>query len=227
MLGFLITFEGIEGAGKSTQAKRLFKAISEDNFPCLLTSEPGGTPLGDAIRNIFISNDYKDMTPIAELLLINASRAQHVEKVIRPSLEEGKIIICDRFIDASTAYQGYGRELPLSLVSDLNSCSAWNVHPDLTFFLDVEPALGLSRVYERIQKRETPSDRIERESLAFFHRVREGYHLIAQDEPVRFKVLDGGLDPDTIHNIIMDVTMKALKKRKFKKNLLFESNPQQ
>lgn len=221
MEGIFVTFEGIEGAGKSTQSSMLYHALTEKGYPCHLTSEPGGTQLGDAVRNLVIDTGYKDIVPLAELFLFSAARAQHVEKVIRPSLEEGKIVICDRFFDASVAYQGFGRGLPLNLVHEMNSRSSWNVRPDLTIFLDVEPARGLTRISKRIQELEVPADRIEKESLEFFHKAREGYFYISQEEPVRYRVLDGSMEIDELHRIILDITTKELGRRNFKKNLMY------
>jgi dTMP kinase len=219
--GVFITFEGIEGAGKSTQSKMLFKALSDEGLPCLITNEPGGTPLGDAVRELLGDIRYKDMVPLAELFLFSASRAQHVENVIRPSLEEGKIVICDRFNDASVAYQGFGRKLPITLVQDTNLKASWNVKPDITFFLDVEPSRGLKRIQNRIIELEIPADRIEKENLDFFERVREGYLYMSREEPYRYRVLDGTLGVEDLHKIILDIVNKELAKRKFRKNLLF------
>jgi len=221
MEGVFITFEGIEGAGKSTQARRLFQALSDAGYPCLLTSEPGGTPLGTAIRNLLADIEYNDMTPIAELFLFSSARAQHVENKIRPSLEEGKIVICDRFFDASIAYQGFGRGLPLNIIWETISRSSWNVRPDLTFLLDVEPALGLTRISRRIQELEIPADRIEKESLAFFERVREGYFHLSREEPIRFRILDGSMGIAELQGAILNIVLKELTRRNFKKGLLF------
>ncbi|MCE1247057.1 MAG: dTMP kinase [Firmicutes bacterium] len=219
--GVFITFEGIEGAGKSTQAKILFQTLSEEGLPCLLTNEPGGTPIGNAIREMLGNTGFKDMAPLTELFLFSASRAQHVESIIRPSLEEGKIVICDRFADASIAYQGFGRKLPLTLVQDTNEKASWNVKPDITFFLDVEPAKGLTRIQNRIIELEVPADRIEKENLEFFERVREGYLYLSREEPHRYRVLDGSLGVDDLKKIILESVNKELTKRKFRKNLLF------
>lgn len=221
MDGVFITYEGIEGAGKTTQSRLLYEALTGEGFPCLLTSEPGGTPLGSTIRNILTDTRYNDMTPLAELFLFSSSRAQHVECIIRPSLEEGKIVICDRFTDASIAYQSFGRGLPLNLVYETNSTASWNVRPDITFFIDLEPAKGLTRVSKRLQELEIPADRIEKENLKFFERVREGYHYISREEPIRVKILDGNLGIQELRKIILDIIHKELIKRKFKKGLLF------
>lgn len=220
MRGFFITFEGLEGAGKTTQTRMLFQKLTKEGYPCVLTSEPGGSELGDAIKKILIDVKYNDMTPLSELFLFAAARAQHVEKLIRPSLEEGKIIICDRYTDASLAYQCFGRGLPENLVRETNSRASWNVRPDLTFFLDVEPALGLTRIYNRIQELEKPADRIEKENLDFFYKVREGYLTTSRDEPKRFRILDGSSEIDDVHNIIYKTVVKELSKMKFKKSLM-------
>lgn len=219
MNGFFITFEGLEGAGKSTQAKLLYRTLSEKGYPCHLTSEPGGTDLGNAIRDILTDNRYKGMAPLAELYLFSAARAQHVERIIRPSLEEGKIIICDRFSDASLAYQGFGRGLPENLIRETTSRASWNVKPDLTFYMDIEPEKGLSRVSKRIQELEITADRIEREQIDFFRRVREGYLYIAREEPIRVKVLDANLDIEVLSKKIYEEVDTELSRRKLKKNL--------
>jgi len=221
MDGVFITFEGIEGAGKSTQSKLLYDTLTDEGFPCLHTSEPGGTPLGSTIRNILTDTRYNDMTPLAELFLFSSSRTQHVESIIRPSLEEGKIVICDRFSDASIAYQSFGRGLPLNLVYEMISTASWNVRPDITFFIDLEPAKGLSRVSKRLQELEIPADRIEKENLGFFERVREGYYYLSREEPIRVRTLDGNLSIQELQKIILDIVHKELIKRKFKKGLLF------
>ncbi len=125
------------------------------------------------------------------------------------------------FFDASVAYQGFGRGLPLNLVHEMNSRSSWNVRPDLTIFLDVEPARGLTRISKRIQELEVPADRIEKESLEFFHKAREGYFYVSQEEPVRYRVLDGSMEIEELHRIILDVVTKELVRRNFKKNLMY------
>ena len=220
MKGFMITLEGLEGAGKTTQARFLFDELTRQGYPCVLTSEPGGTGIGDAIKKIITDLKFDDMTPLTELFLVCAARAQHVDRLIRPSLEEGKIIICDRFADATLAYQCFGRGLPENLVRETSARASWNVRPNLTLFLDVEPGKGLSRVYNRIQELEKPADRIEKETLDFFHRVREGYHFISREEPERFRVIDGSLDVKDISSKIFDVVNNCLVKIKFKKNLM-------
>jgi len=211
--GFFITFEGIEGAGKSTQARRLFEVLQGKGYPVIFTREPGGTPVGEAIRGILADPVYHDMLPLVELFLFSASRVQHAERVIRPALEEGQIVICDRFYDATLAYQGYGRELHLTMVREINETSAWNVRPDMTFLLDIEPYHGLSRVRSRVEENEKEADRIEHESMAFFERVRQGYLAIAYDEPQRFRRVDSAADLDVVHGQILDTTLRELGRR--------------
>lgn len=223
MKGYFITFEGLEGAGKSTQAKRLFESLVAHGYPCLLTSEPGGTPIGEAIRAILGNVEFKDMVPLTELYLFSASRAQHVEKVIKPSIEEGKIIICDRFCDATLAYQGFGRGVPENLIRETNSRASWNVRPDLTFYLDIEPTKGMTRVSQRIQELEIPADRIEKEKIEFFERVREGYLYIAREEPNRVKVLDATMEYDDLAAKIFDIVHGILVRMKFKDGLQIEA----
>jgi dTMP kinase len=219
MRGFFITFEGLEGSGKSTQARILYDKLSSIGYPCVLTSEPGGTQLGEAIRAILIDNKYRDMTPLAELYLFAASRVQHVDRVIRPSLEEGKIVICDRFTDASIAYQSFGRGLSETLIRETSSVASWNVRPNLTLFLDIDPGKGLYRVSQRLQELELTADRIEKEGLSFFERVREGYHYIAREEPQRFRILDADQAKEDVASRIYEVVDKELIKIKFDKNL--------
>jgi dTMP kinase len=219
MRGFFITLEGLEGSGKSTQAKILHDKLSSIGYPCVLTSEPGGTQLGEAIRAILIDTKYKDMVPLAELYLFAASRAQHVDRVIRPSLEEGKIVICDRFTDASIAYQSFGRGLSETLIRDTSSVASWNVRPNITLFLDIDPAKGLNRVSQRIQELELTADRIEKEDLGFFERVREGYYYISREEPHRLRILDADQSREDVAARIYDVVDKELVKIKFDKNL--------
>ncbi len=208
--GYFITFEGIEGAGKSTQARRLHEVLKGKGYPVVITREPGGTALGDAVRSIMIDTRFSDMVPLAELFLISAQRVQHIQKVIRPELEEGKIVICDRFVDATLAYQGYGREIHLTQVREVNEMAAWNLRPDLTFLLDIEPAHGLSRISSRVQENEKVADRMEREGLDFFERIRHGYLNIAYEEPQRFRKIDSTQDMDLVHHQILDCSLREL-----------------
>lgn len=213
MQGLFITFEGLEGAGKSTQAELLYKHLQREGYPVRWTREPGGTPVGEAVREVLLDVRNKDTTPLAEVFLFAASRTQLVEQLIRPQLGEGTIVVCDRFYDATLAYQGFGRGIPPNQIRDINDMCSWGVRPDLTFLLDIEPARGLDRVRVRAQDTATPMDRFESADLGFLERVREGYLQIAADEPARFRVLDGSLDPITTNEIVVRVAMREVQKR--------------
>ena len=210
--GFFITFEGIEGAGKTTQARRLYEVLKEKGYPVVITREPGGTAIGDRIRAILIDPDCAEMVPLAELFLFAAARVQHITQVIRPLLEEGRIVICDRFTDATLAYQGYGRGIHLTQVREINEAASWNVRPNLTLLLDIEPYHGLSRVRNRAEIDEKAPDRLEREQADFYERVRRGYLEIAYDEPQRFRRFDSAQDLDVVHGQILDCVMRELDK---------------
>jgi dTMP kinase len=212
MKGFLITFEGIEGTGKSTQAEALYKNLSEAGYPAILTREPGGTRIGNLVREILISPDNKEMCVITEIFLFAAARAQHAEQLLRPKLEEGFVVICDRFADSTLAYQGYGRNVPLALVREINSAATWGIQPNLTFFLDLDPKISLQRVRLRFEETEAIPDRLEREQLEFFHKVRNGYRRIAEEESFRFKILDAKLDPASLNRKITDSAIRELRK---------------
>jgi len=193
--GSFITFEGIEGSGKSTQASLLRGFLEEQGLQVLVTREPGGSPIGEQIRGILLDPGNHGMVPLAELLLYEASRCQHVEAVIRPALEDGKTVICDRFFDASTAYQGYARGLEIKMVGDLNLIATGGRKPDLTIVLDLPVDVGLRRLGRNL-------DRIEREAVAFHERVRRGYLRIAEDEPERVKVVNAtGTIDDTFSDV--------------------------
>jgi dTMP kinase len=193
--GSFITFEGIEGSGKSTQAEMLKAFLEGLGLEVLLTREPGGSPIGEQIRRVLLDPDNHGMVPLAELLLYEASRCQHVEAVIRPAIEAGKTVICDRFFDASTAYQGYARGLEIKMVGELNLVATGGRKPDLTIVLDLPVDVGLRRLGRNL-------DRIEREAVEFHERVRQGYLRIAEDEPDRVKVVNsaGSVD-DTFSDV--------------------------
>lgn len=202
--GMFITFEGIDGSGKSTQISLLKDFLEERGQRVLVTREPGGTPAGEKIRNILLDkgNVISDRT---EMFLYAASRAQLVQAVIRPALDDGTTVICDRFLDSSIAYQAFGRELG-SMVGEVNGPAVNGCLPDLTFLLDV--AVGTGR--KRVEAQAEP-DRLEAEKDAFFQRVREGYLKIADQESDRVKVLDGSRGVQEIQTEIQDIVKKRWK----------------
>jgi len=200
-----ITFEGIEGSGKSTQAKLLVEYLRGKGLNVILTREPGGVELSERIRSILIETGL-DISPRAELLLFLASRAQHTDGLIRPSLQKGHIVVCDRYIDASVAYQGYGRGLSIEMIKRLNDWATGGIRPNLTVLLDLSPEEGLERV--RTSKK---MDRIEGENLEFHRRVREGYLEIARSDPDRFLVLDATRSMEEIQRFIREAVEACLR----------------
>lgn len=203
-----ITFEGIEGCGKSSQAKRLADRLIKAGVPLILTFEPGGTRIGHKIRRILLDSRNNDLSPLAELMLYAADRAQHVKEVIRPALEQGKWIVCDRFFDATTAYQGYARGQDISLIMALNETVSSGTIPDVTFLLDCPVEVGLKRALRREAALGgqvwNGQDRFEREKKAFHEDVREGYLRLARNNPERFVVVDAGLNEDELEERIFE-----------------------
>ncbi len=202
-MSLFITFEGGEGAGKSVQSRALYRRLSQLAIPALLTQEPGGTPLGKKIAR-WLKWDKTDISPLSELLLFNASRAELVTEVIQPSLKNGKIVICDRYADSTAAYQSYGRGLDLKTVKAINHTATQGLEPDLTLLLDMPAETGLAR--KRVQKQ----DRFEREALAFHQRVRESYLKMAADDPQRWLVVDASLPRAKVSEIIWDKVKQLL-----------------
>jgi len=194
-VAYFITLEGIEGCGKSTQAEILAGALhAETGCQVVMTREPGGCPIANKIRAILLDADNRALVPLAELLLYAAARAQHVAEVIRPALAEGKIVLCDRYTDATTAYQGYGRTLDLPLIENLAHLATGGLTPDLTILLDCPEEVGLKRAIARINASSgAREERFELESLRFHQAVREGYLKLAAAHPERFIVVDGTL----------------------------------
>ena len=195
-MALFITFEGGEGSGKSIQARALYRMLSKLAIPALLNHEPGGTPFGERIAHILKWSDGTDISPLTELLLFNASRAQLMTQVILPGLEKGKVVICDRYTDSTTAYQSYGRGLDLEMVEAVNNTATQGLKPHLTVLLYISAEAGLAR------KRARKPDRFEREALAFHHRMREGYLKLAADEPQRWLVIDASQPKEKIQEII-------------------------
>lgn len=190
-MSLFVTFEGVEGSGKTTQIRRLKRYLTRKGIPCKATREPGGSSISEKVRKILLNPDHRQMVPLSELFLYEAARAQHVKEVIEPLLGKGVMVLCDRFSDATIAYQGFGRKLDLELIKKLNQLAAQGRKPDVTFLLDCPSGLGLKRAVQRNQRqRKTNEERFEREKIQFHHRVRRGYRWIAKKEPQRVKVID-------------------------------------
>ena len=202
MSGYFITFEGSEGCGKTTQIEALAKALEAQGKTVLITREPGGTLIGEKIRNLLQDPSHKnEISDMAELLLFSASRAELIASRIQPALKRGESVICDRFYDSTYVYQGLGRAIGMGIVEQLNQITVGTLKPDLTILLDLDAKVGIERAKSR-QSGEL--DRIENESLAFFEAVRNGYLELAKKEPERFKTIDGLLSVDAIKAIIWD-----------------------
>lgn len=196
--GAFITLEGGEGSGKSSQAKALADLLRGEGYEVTLTSEPSGTPLGETVMDVFRRG--LEVSPEAELFLFEAARAQNVRDVVRPALERGEVVVCDRFVDSTTAYQGNGRGLNLEQVRALNHLATGGLLPQLTILLDVPPETGLAR--QRLpaggQAASEEADSIGGESLTFHNRVREGFLEMARSEPERFVIVDASLSADKV-----------------------------
>jgi len=202
-LGLFITFEGGEGCGKSTQSRLLLKRIERQNIPAVLTREPGGTALGNELRKALKRKGGASISPQAELFLLAASRAQLVAELIRPALQEGKVVICDRFTHSTMVYQGYGRGLDFTAIKMVNNMATRHLNPDLIIFLDTSPEQGLAR-------KQSLKDRFELEDLSFHRRVREGYVKMAAAEPDRWLVIDAMLPKSKIAEIIWERVSQLL-----------------
>lgn len=206
MKGFFIVFEGIEGCGKSTQAKLLYQQLAKEGVQSLLTKEPGGTALGNKLRALLKRGD--SISPEAELLLFNASRAQLVKEAILPALGEGKIVISDRFYPSTLAYQGYGRGVKTHVIEDLNEFATKGLKPDIIVLLDMESKKGLSR--KPLSRR----DRFEEEAADFHTRVRKGYLEMVKQEPARWFVLDANQGKKKIASLIYEEVKRRLESKR-------------
>ena len=205
-----ITFEGTEGCGKSTQVKRLTARLEALGIPFLVTREPGGTPIGETIRELLqFAPQSSGMTAETELLLFEASRSQLVREKIKPALERGLCVISDRFYDSTTVYQGAARKLDRKFVEQLNDFAVGDCRPDVTFVLDVDAATAHARMQETIRR----PDRMEQEPTEFYERVREGYRELAKREPKRVVLIDGNEAPDKIDNDIWRIVSERFAKQ--------------
>ncbi|MBU0580102.1 MAG: dTMP kinase [Candidatus Margulisbacteria bacterium] len=204
--GIFVTFEGPEGCGKSTQVYKLTEALRVQGYEVIATREPGGTAIGQQIRNILLNPDNVSLVHRTEVLMFAADRIQHLEEKIWPALKQKKIVICDRYIDSTTAYQIGGRPLPAQLISEINRISTENLKPDLTFLLDIPVAEGLKRATQQ------SSDRFEKEFISFHEGVRRQYLELAKAEPERIVMLNGLDAIEQIHHQVLTITHKLFEK---------------
>jgi dTMP kinase len=211
MRGLFISFEGIEGSGKTTQISMLSDHLCARGRSVQLTREPGGTLIGDQVRKILLDPANAALDPRAELLLYAAGRAQHLAELIRPALEAGTIVLCDRFSDATLAYQGYGRGLDLDLIENLDRLVTGGMRPDLTILLDIDASTGLARARGRNSRHGLEAEaRFENERLPFHERVHRGYLELAKQEPGRFRVVDASPRPEEIQKEIRRIVDQLL-----------------
>lgn len=201
-----ISFEGIDCCGKTTQVRLLVEKLQSLNRDHILLREPGGTQISEKIRTILLDKKNLNMTQVSELMLFSASRAQLVKEVIKPALLEQKIVICDRYFDSTSAYQGYGRGLSLGAVKTINRVATMDVIPKKTFFIDIT----VKEMQDRHQSGKFDTDRMELSNVEFFERVRKGYHELAKEEPDRFVVVNGKQTVNAIHNEIWNVVSNLL-----------------
>lgn len=202
----LITFEGGEGSGKTTQSQILYNTLKEKGFEVIKTREPGGTKFAEIIREILVQGESNKINNISELLLFAAARADHVQKVIKECLKDNKIVICDRFTDSTLAYQGYAGNLDLDLVKEVNRISIGEISPDLTFVFDIDPTLGIERALGENNK----ETRFEEKDIMYHKKIRDGYMDIARDNPDRCVVINGTIDIEQISKKILELTLDKI-----------------
>lgn len=214
MRGLFITLEGIDGCGKSTQSEMLARSLEARGFDIALTRQPGGTPLGERVRKIVLANASADLSPMAELLLYAADRAQHVSEFIRPAIESGRIVICDRYTDSTVAFQGYGRGLSLEIIEELNRLATEGLAPDLTILLDLMPGLARARLDARQSEvaSEKGMTRFEDEASEFHARIREGYKKLATMHPSRIRAIDASGSSQKTHEAVLSVVLPLVEK---------------
>jgi len=222
--GKFVTFEGLDGTGKSTQLRKLASALRSAGHKVVETREPGGTAAGEKIRRVLLDSATQGLSPLAEMALMFASRAQHIAEVIDPALEQGHIVLCDRFTDSTEAYQGFGRKLGSEDVQKLHHVLCGDLQPDLTILLDSDPAMSVGRARRRNQRasnrannnsnksaKHADENRFEHQNRAFFARVHAGYQAIAAREPQRVVAVDASGSPAQTHRRIMEVMGRKLK----------------
>jgi len=210
-----ISFEGIEGSGKTTQAKHTVRFLQDKGHDCVITREPGGTRIGEKIRAILLDPLSKDMYPLTEFLLYTADRAQHIKEYILPLLSDGKIVLCDRYYDATMAYQGFARGLDIGLIEKIHKLLFENLKPDITLLLDLPPEIGLKRAWKQINNgnRISQETRFEEERLSFHKRVRAGYLELSRLEPERFRIIDASKDEHEVREEIINILASEINRR--------------
>lgn len=206
MKGIFITFEGGEGSGKTTIIQRLAEELKSYGYTPVCSREPGGSKISEAIRSVILDKDNTEMDYMTEAFLYAASRSQHLSEVVRPALNEGKLVICDRYVDSSLAYQGHARGLGIDRVYDINLYATEGLLPDLTIFVDIEPSVGLNR----IKQNNRAVDRLDKEKIDFHEKVHEGYLLVAKKFPERIKVVNGEQTIDDVYNDIRKIVFDYL-----------------
>jgi len=206
--GMFITVEGPDGSGKTTQLQLLVRSLTEKGYEVVVTREPGGTKVGNSIREVLLSPEHDEMTPRVEMMLYAASRAQNIDQVIRPALKRGAIVVCDRFVDASIAYQGYGLQYDLNQILSLNEWATAGIKPDLTFLFDLTPDQASRRMKDRGQL-----DRIESRDESFHQRVYDGFKKILEQHPDRMVRIDANATIEMIQDEVLDITLERLNER--------------
>jgi dTMP kinase len=202
-----ITLEGIEGSGKTTQIGRLVEFFEDRGIECVTTRQPGGTLLGENIRSILLDPANSAMAPLTELLLYMADRSQHIYETIRPCLKAGKVVVCDRYFDATVVYQGFARGLDVELIRRLHQILFDDLKPDVTLLLDLAPRVGLQRAWQQLNtgQRSGQESRFEAETVAFHEKVRAGYLELARLEPDRFRIIDAAQSQDQVFTLISNI----------------------
>lgn len=201
--GRFLSFEGIEGCGKTTQIARLSEYLTKRSIPATVTREPGGTAVGDGIRKIVLNSETIHLTAASELLLFYASRSQNITEKIIPALSRGEVVICDRFYDASMAYQGYGRGIPLEFIDKLTELVCGEYRPEITILLDIAPEIGLTRARARNAQGAVDEGRFEMEDVVFYTKIRDGYMDLARKDPNRIKVIDANRSIEEVHRDVV------------------------
>ncbi len=214
-MGFFVVFEGIEGCGKTTQIKLLGDYCRQKGLNCVVTREPGGTPIGEEIRKIFLHSDNVDITHLTELLLITASRVQHLHQIIQPALDNNSIVLCDRFFGATQAYQGYAGDISLELINKSHELFLENIMPEMTILMDCPVEVGIKRSRERnvLEGKEKEEGRFEDKVMAFHRKVRQGYLEIAAADKDRVKIIDSSQSIEKIHHEICMLFENRLKEK--------------